>query len=487
MAKAVKKLHPVQWENTLPAVYDTILNGFHAGLTVQDMMTYLNLPIEVPNEIRDIKIGSFTPDAFAHWSKFWQAGISPQSLPTETYKALHDPDIAAVQKQIGYTLETDHPTLETLCRVAQAQFLGLNIRIGELTSKSMFARLEILKDPYFLKNLRQSPFVKANKLEKLIPEKIPDFVITSQKFSVKTLKSAFEKAYFRTGNPTKKDLQTKKNIFDVEQFLAKSDTFGVYAVTDTQRTKLQLISKQETLEEKTAFIQEYNTLATVLSISLLSGELGAVVDWNNHGELTDQVNRPKSAELKDLVPVFISKFTLYHEGPEKSYFAVPAEIQIPIMTKDLDDTTHGLYNFIREEENKPEDQIDHDAIQAMNASRSAMFNKLLPKEVVKMRHTYAEDKDKGVPDSSVIADPLAMIIQKCEVTGLQEEIKVYALKFSSAEFNRPADWDSTFKRKIIEFNVFCKNPDPLAKLGLDKMIKRTDEKRKTIIRKLRPA
>lgn len=366
-----------RWENSLAPTYATLIDGFNAEMTVQEMFNYLGVnqmradlrqePVIIPKKIANIKIGSFTPDIFAHedFQDFWKTPVTSYHLAHHHEKLFfalnQDKDVHQIQRErAGFHVDTVRPDLETLARLAQMQYLGFNLRMSELTSKNMMARLEKLKDPTEYRHIRM--IAKQFKVE--LPEKIPEFSIVHQETAIKDFGSALEKAYYRTGKPK-----------DVEAFLKNPDAYGVNGVNDMMRTMIRLP------DDRSKQFDNYVAVRDLLSVAVLSGELGML-----GSEITDQVLYPESDRPSDLNPVLMIKGDMYHAGPvmngKGTIITSRVEAQVVIMPDYAIAATHDMYKSSRHK-----DAAD-DFKAAMDDARVNVFESFLSPEIIERRHAF---------------------------------------------------------------------------------------------------
>lgn len=366
-----------RWEDALPPTYATLAEGFSAEMTVEEMIGYLGVqemraslqqePVKIPEQIAKIKIGSFTPEMFAHdeFRDLWNTPVTSHHLisnhKTLFYALNEDKDVQEIQRErAGYNVDTVRPTLETLARFAQMQYLGFNLRMSELTSKNMMARLEGLKKPDEYRKLR----LIAKQFKVDLPDKVPEFDIVHKETAIKDFGSALEKAYYRTGKPK-----------DVNAFLKNPDAFGVNGVNDMMRTMIRISDDRESQYEN------YTSVRNLLAVSSLSGELGMLTS-----EITDQVLYPESNRPSDLNPVLMLKGDMYHAGPivggKGTVITSRVEAQVVIMPDYAIDMTHDMYKASRHKD-APEEYR-----QAMDDARVKMFESFLSPEIVQRRHDF---------------------------------------------------------------------------------------------------
>jgi hypothetical protein len=440
--------HNVQWEGKLPSTYETILDGFHAKMTVSEMVAYLKLDKKnIPEKIKDVKIGSFTPDTFAHedFFDFWQTPVSPHHLYDypELFNALEkDKHIPGVQASTGFKVDKFRPTLETLARIAQTQYLGFNLRMGELTSKNMYARLEKLRDPKYYDELVNSSFVKKHKLQNELPKTMPKFEMAGEKFSVKKINSAIDKAYTRSGKPD-----------SIEEFLKKPDNYGVFAVSDMQRTCLVPAGAEFMNPEERE--KHYTQLRNVLAVGLMSGELGVVPK-----EMTDSLHYPLSARASDQYPIMMTKGKMRHEGPDPNcYLSTYIEIQVGYVPDHAKTTTHEMYENSRSLTDKGEKK------NAENA-RIEVINTYIPEQTKEQRQEYL--KTKQVREN----DPLAKMFHGNAAELLTDRgSRTRALEVACSEFHKFV----TRGKNRIEKLDFSKMTTKVIQSALRAMIRKPEE------------
>lgn len=450
----------VRWEKKLPSTYETILTGFHAKMTVAEMVAYFKLnDVKVPEAIKDVKIGSFSPAMFEHekFAGFWKKPLTMPNMKNdypEVHKALtEDPHIKSkeMQKAVGYRINETYPSLRDLACLAQLQFLGFNLRMGELTSKNLYARIEKLRDPEYYQELLNSPFVKKHDLKNNLPNKMPEFKISGEEFSVKQIRSAITKAYTRSGKPD-----------SLEEFLEEPNKYGVFAVSDMQRTMLRPVMKGHvTAEEREA---AHTDLSNVLAVALMSGDLGVVPK-----EITDSLHYPPSARASDLYPITMTKGKMRHEGPNGSYLSTYAEIQVVYVPDYAIKTTHDMYENSRSLTNQ---------VAKKNAenSRIEVINSFIPEKTIEERQEYLATKT---------VDPshkIAKLFQGVSADLLSDQhARRRALGVACREFG---DVISQGKNSIEKLD-FDKLDTEIIKQALRDMIRRpTDENREAVTREI---
>ena len=374
----------VKWENKLPATYETLLTGFNAGMTVSELVDYFKKDKKtIPAELKDVQVGSLSPFIMQHekFKAFFETEVPSYDLVDhpEVFRALNDDkDIHKVQAQVGYKMDTMHPTWETIVRMNHAQYLGFNLRLSDMTNKNLHVRLEKLRDPEYYQKLLDTPFVKQHDLFNSLPKEPPKFTLANGRFSVKRIGSALEKAYSRSGKPS-----------SVEAYLKSPDDYGVFAVSDMQRTSLKLNHADDVTRDDLE--RQYNDLRNVMTVAMMSGELGVIPR-----EMTDNVHYPPSARASDQFPVFMMKGKIRHLGPTiyptghkkaepySLYLSAPVEIQIPFLPDHAIKSTHDMYEASRVLE-------DGDAKREMEQTRIEFMKTYLPDHLKDERQKYLDD------------------------------------------------------------------------------------------------
>jgi len=425
MAKAKKaasnKTSPVinfaKWRNSLPSTYETIVDGFHAEMTVDQMVKFLGSDAKIPDTIKNIKIGSFTPNIFQHPDliDFWRSPVkvSPGSV---SRALLNDDDIVDTQRKAGYAINRKKPDLETLARIAQTQYLGFYLRVGTLINNNLFGRLENLKNPEIYKQLRTSTFVESNQLQNTLPEKPPEFSLIRREFSIKQINNALSKAYTRTGKPD-----------DLEAFLSSPEKYGVFAVNDMLRTSIDISRSQKNIDKD--MLKNYLQVRNLFTLGVRSGILGIVAD-----EMSDQVCFPSSSRPSDQYPVFMMKGKFFHAGPNNSYLELPIELQIPVLQQHAVDGTHELYKISRDLKHKilqletekllkqdgfthqPELDILNAETESLNEQRISIINQNLTTDIRDIRNNYT--KNGTVPEKDKLGIMIAVKSELLKPTGM---------------------------------------------------------------------
>lgn len=331
-----------KWEGALPPVYATLLDGFHAKNHVKTFVGRLGMgtDVDIPSRLANICIGSFTPDMFEHDRNFWSTPVPKKVLEARPsmYEALMDPDIAELQGANDHIIDTDNPTLEDLVRVMQTQYLAYQARMSQLTNNDLLSRLKKLKDPKFYDELKNSAVVRAHKLQAELPKKMPDFKVDEEKlkFSTKNVKTALAKAYGRSGKP-----ESYEEFIRIENQTKPKQRHGVFAVSDVQRMSLSTHSKDKNSHQ---IYQDYMGLRNILLVALYEGELGVQVAPE---DITDRVNYPSAKRPSRQYPSLVAKGKIYHAGPKGSYLECPMELQVTVLSPDIVDQTHRLYEVSR--------------------------------------------------------------------------------------------------------------------------------------------
>ncbi len=332
-----------KWERKLPPVYATLLAGFHAKNHVKTFVGRLGMDkdVDVPKQLANICIGSFTPDMFEHDRDFWSTPVPKKVLEEKPsmYQALMDPDIAELQNEASkHIIDTDNPTLEDLARVMQTQYLAYHARMSQLTNNDLLSRLEKLKDPKFYNELKDSAVVRSHKLQAELPKKMPDFKVDKKKleFSTKNVKTALQKAYGRSGKPESYD-----EFIRIESQPKPKQRHGVFAVSDVQRMSLSTHSKDKNSHQ---IYQDYMGLRNILLVALYEGELGVHIAPD---DITDRVNYPSAKRPSRQYPSLVAKGKIYHAGPKGYYLECPMELQVTVLSPDIVDQTHRLYEISR--------------------------------------------------------------------------------------------------------------------------------------------
>ena len=447
MAKKIlqPETNPNRWEDTLPSVYSTLIEGFHAKRDVRSLVTLMGLQVDVPDTIKKIPVGAFTPDIFKLDQEFWSKPISKEMLEKHPalYDAVMDQDIADIQLENDYLVDTNNVTLETVARTLQTQYLGFNIRMAQLTNNNLFARLEKLKEENFYQNLKNYSLLERHGL--VLPKNVPNFKCEKKKFSVKSVSTAVGKAYGRTGKP-----KSHADFFDAP------DKYGVFAVHDLQRTSLSVYEERKSKEQT---LKDYNDLRNIILTALYSGELGVVVEPDN---ITDRVNYPDPIRLSQQFPVFLAKGMIYHAGPDESYIEAPLELQIGILSPDIVETTHRLYELTRANDVKPEEikQLNTDRLNAMNCS--------LPTSVQEARALYM--RSKKIPKEDVFAHKFLAT----DSLLMTDHARRQAKAVSRSEF--PWEYPSTIQRgyaenkEVVLFDPFMAHGHPTTIATLKRMV-----------------
>lgn len=433
-----------KWRNSLPATYETIIDGFHADMTVEQMVKYVGSNAKIPDKIKDIKIGCFTPNIFNHpdMIDFWQTPVNvPSSSLNRTLT--DDADIVSTQRSTGYEIKRKNPDFETLTRLAQTQYLGFYSRIGALINNNLFNRLENLKQPNTYKKLRNSGFIKNNQLYHALPEKPPEFEVTRREFSIKDVESSLSKAYTRTGKPD-----------DLEAFLSAPEQYGVFAVNDMLRTSLNVSRSQKNIDKK--LYNNYVHVRNLLTIAAKEGVLGITAE-----EMSDQVCFPSSDRPSDQYPVFMFKGKFLHAGPNNSYLELPIEIQIPVLQEHVVKATHGMYldsrnlkgNLQRLETEKLIQQTNFSsdketelqalslAVDALDKQRVDLINNNLPKDLCTIRYNYTKKGQVPAKDKLGI-----MIATQSELLKPNKITQIYALDTAKREC--PDEYTAGSKTRI---------------------------------------
>lgn len=352
MAKRGFRRSSNRWEDTLPKEYATIPAGFHAKMTVQEMVNFLELveDIQVPEKIRNIELTCFTPELFSDpaFENFWKTPVSSYHLKDGgkrelVFSALNDPDVRKVQKEVGYDMDVVHPDLETLARLAQTQYLGFRLRLSELSSSSMLSRLEKLQNPAHYQDIRK---VAQDRFEVALPDKAPAFKMVKSESSVKRIGSALGKAYHRTGKP--------KNS---EAFFQKPQQYGINGVNDMLRSTIKFLG------DKARDTSHFMAVRNLLAVASLSGKMAFLPT-----EMTDQVLYPKEnpERSSEKVPVVMFKGLAAHTGAEGSVVTLPVEIQLQFLSDQVSEDSHRLYAVSRNpyisEDKKAEAEMARDAL-----------------------------------------------------------------------------------------------------------------------------
>lgn len=375
-----------RWANSLPPEYETLLVGFNAHLTVEELVSYFKInemrayggekkPFTIPDSIKKIKIGCFTPNMFEHedFREFWNTPVHSHQMYEypKICNALKDNDFHKVQAKVykdnlpedaddSLSMDMMHPTLETLARLAQTQHLGFNLRMSELTSNSMMDRINMMKDPETYQHLREI----AEKRRIDLPVKPPEFKIAQEAFCVKKIGSALEKAYYRTGQPK-----------DVQAFLQDPNKFGINGVNDMKRTMIELPTDRKKQQAN------YMAVRNLFIVAVMSGELGLI-----HDEITDHVLYPPSERPSDLNPVCMIKGHMYHAGPQingkGSIISSPTELQIALLPEHARNSTHDIYKQSRKK------GISAEVRKLLDAARVQTFNEHLCEDIQQTRQKY---------------------------------------------------------------------------------------------------
>ncbi len=409
--------NPNRWEGTLPSVYTTLLDGFHAKNHVKTFVDRLGIKVDIPEQIANICIGSFTPDVFAVDHDFWSTPVTREVLEANpsAYQALMDPDIVQLQGDNGHKIDTDNPTLEDMARVMQTQYLAFHARMAEMTNNDLLSRLENLRDPKFFDSLKKSAVVRTHGLEGQLPKRMPDFKVDKDKFkfSVKKVETALGKAYGRSGRPKSYD-----DFIRIENQVKPKARHGVFAVSDVQRMSLSVHSRDKSADQIHA---DYMGVRNILLVALYSGELGAHVGAD---DITDRVNYPSKERPSRQYPSLVAKGKICHAGPDGSYLECPMELQVNVLSPNIIEDTHRLYELSRSPGIDPDDKKDMDALRLQMQSRA------LAPHVQEARKRYMEDRQ--LPSEA--QDRVARALLFKRNMGMTEHAKRHAVNVALDEF-----------------------------------------------------
>lgn len=402
MAKTNKaSIQPQQkWQGSLPVEYTILTQGLSAYMQLKDLKKYIELQTpSIPQTYLAIPLVSYTPSVYDWDQRFFYQQVE---IKNEALKwAMADPDVQKVQAEHGIVVDLEKPTLAAVVSTIQTVHAGYYAHMAEMASSTMFARLQKIKEPRFLDKLRNSKFVKDNKIK--LPEKVPYFEFDGQQFSVKSVSSALGKAYNRTGQVCE---------HDKDDFYNQSKKYGLNGVTDTLRTKLKVHRKGMSKEDHA---QAYDDLQTILTVAFVEGKLGMVADR----EITDSVYYPESDRPSDLMPVGMFKGTFYRVGPNNTYFKLAMEIQVKYMDNDADLESRRLYEQKRSTKDPAE-------LADLDRQRVFLFERPLTD---KLKATRALFLATGMPPAD---DPLGALIltgqavKQAQSRGAENKAKQFA-------------------------------------------------------------
>lgn len=368
----------VRWSKQLPPTYETILAGLNAKMTITELAEHLGWE-NTPAQIKNVKLGSFTPDVFQHedFKEFFEAPVTPYDLydHAELFNAIDkDKDIERVLNHLGFKLDKFHMTRQAVVQVLQIIEVGYEARKSELTSKNIYNRVEKLKDPAYYENFLKLPLIQKYALENELPKTAPKFNLSHERFSVKDVTSAMEKAYFRSGR-----------TLDMDDFLETQNKRGIFAIKDIQRLSILIPDAKflspEQVEEK------FNPLRNVLTVAIESGELGVIPL-----QLKDSLHYPESERATDQLPIYQANVRVLHKGIGDSILDVNGELQLKILPDHADKTTHDMSRITRNERN--DDVKTKNERSRIDVMEMYISNKTLEKRKIYNANKIVDPEDK---------------------------------------------------------------------------------------------